>query len=195
MASHCVKCLLLTSSALQLLPGLVGIRLPPNESSVLPGAFTQMGLLRTLLKGRNSWRNPDQMPRLPQLTPFSKNKKNSFQKTLLTPHSFFFFTLHIFLFLIEREVAVDQEKPLASESLPDGSGSNRTGIMSGEGPHVGRKWLGFFFVLRERGFCLFSCRTNPLRRRALRGPGGLENKLQARGHAAMLLWRGRLAAE
>lgn len=98
MASHSVKCLLLTSSALQLLPGLVGIRLPPNESSVLPGAFTQMGLLRTLLKGRNSWRNPDQMPRLPQLTPFSKNKKNSFQKTLLTPRSFFFHIAHIFVF-------------------------------------------------------------------------------------------------
>lgn len=34
---------------------------------------------------------------------------------------------------------MDQEKPFMNESLPDGLGSNRTEVMSREGPHA---WEG-----------------------------------------------------
>lgn len=86
---------------------------------------------------------------------FRKNKKNSFQKTLLTLHSLLFPTLHIFLFLIEREGTVDQEKPLASKSLPDGAGSNRTGIMSGEGTPRGKEVARLFLCSASEGFVCF----------------------------------------
>lgn len=82
-----------SSSLLQLLSGLVRFRLPPNESSLLPGAFTQTGMLGTLLKGRNL----DQMPRPLQLTPLSKKtKQNEKTRRILLKNPFKYEKKYIF---------------------------------------------------------------------------------------------------